>query len=233
MRDTIKSLNRADKIIAISENTKSDVVNMLNVEPSKIEVIYHGIDKCNLIDIPTQRLIEQDYVLYVGSRNQKFKNFRNFAKAFAILASKYKDLNLVCTGVDFSNDEISMLKELGINDRSHSFFASETQMLQIYRDAMMFVYPSIYEGFGMPILEAMQCGCPCVIANASCFPEIAKDAAGYFNPHDVDSIVYAMGKVLEDSDYHKELVEKGYLRVNDFSWKKTADAHIKVYESLV
>ena len=98
---------------------------------------------------------------------------------------------------------------------------------------MMFVYPSIYEGFGMPILEAMQCGCPCVIANASCFPEIAKDAAGYFNPHDVDSIVYAMGKVLEDSDYHKELVEKGYLRVNDFSWKKTADAHIKVYESLV
>ena len=232
MRDTIKSVERADKIIAISENTKKDIVNMLNVDPSKIQVIYHGIERENMINIPVQRIIPQDYVLYVGSRKQNFKNFRNFAKAFSILAHKHKNLYLVCTGVDFSKDEFELLRKLEIQDCSSTFYATEGQMLQLYRDAIMFVYPSIYEGFGMPILEAMQCGCPCVLAKTSCFPEIAMNAAHYFNPFDVESIVDAMDVIVNNLTYREELINKGKERALNFSWEKTAEEHIKVYNSL-
>ncbi len=233
MHDSVLSIERADKIIAISQNTKEGLVNNLGVDESKIVVIYHGIDKIDLSALDKRRIFPFPYVLYVGSRNQKFKNFATFARAFAILNQKYKDIHMVCTGIDFSKEEMSLFADLGISDRCHTYYAREEEMLKLYHEAELFVYPSKSEGFGMPILEAMQCGCPCVLAEASCFPEIAQSSALYFKPDSVEDLYSQMELLINSPSVKIEIVNKGMNRVSDFSWDKTAQEHISVYKSLL
>ncbi len=231
--DIVKSCKRADRIIAISESTKKDLINMLAVDENKISVIYHGIDHIDLETVPHPRLFDYPYILYVGNRQNSFKNFEKFIKAFSLLAEKNREIRLVCTGAPFTEQERGLFETLKIRDKCCSLLASETQMYQLYRDALFFVYPSLSEGFGMPILEAMQCGCPNVLANASCFPEIAQNAAEYFDPQSVDSMYETMNRVYLDESIRNKIVEIGFRRVLDFSWEKTAAQHYSLYQSLV
>lgn len=226
------SLKRANKIIAISENTKKDLLSVFNIPEEKVTVIYHGIERTDLTQLKKERVFEFKYILYVGVRCAN-KNWDNFIKAFALFAQKVKDINLVCTGKGFNQFEKDNLVSLGIYNRVVNCSATEEQMKRLYRDCEFYIFPSIYEGFGMPLLEAMDCHAPITCANASCFPEIARDAALYFDPNSVDDMVAAMQKLLNDLTLRNELVNKGNSRVQDFSWKKCADMHMEVYRSLI
>ena len=106
-------------------------------------------------------------------------------------------------------------------------------MKQLYRDAEFFVYPSFYEGFGMPILESWSCGCPVVLSNASCFPEIAKDAGIYFNPNSIEDMANKMNLMLEDTDLKSDITNKGISRLTEFSWNKCAERHMNIYRSII
>lgn len=226
-----KSLERADAVIAISEHTKKDMLQYFDISSSKITVIHHGIDFPN-ISIIQERIIEKPYILYVGLRHG-FKNFTKFIEAFSIIAHKYQDIQVVCTRIPFNNTELECFKRYGIIDRMKYVIADEITLNKLYQDAVCFVFPSIYEGFGMPILEAMINNCPAVISNTSCFPEIASDAALYFNPNDIEDMAHKIDMMLHSESLRQEFIIKGMARAKLFSWQKTANEHMKVYQSLI
>lgn len=227
-----KSLERADKIIAISHHTKKDLVELWNVNPEKIVVIHHGVDKNKISNIRTSRIIEEPYILYVGER-YGFKNFARFLQSFALINEKFRDLKLICTGRAFSEGEKNQIASLHVMDKIVQIYANEQTMAQLYRDAEMFVYPTYSEGFGMPILEAMVYDCPVVVSNASCLPEVAGDACLYFDPFQVEDMAQKMELLLTSSNLRNELVTKGRIQLEKFSWEKSAQEHMEVYQSLM
>lgn len=227
-----QSLERADGIVAISRNTKKDLLEFFPaIDESKIKVIYHGIDTPVIPKGLEARIFEKPYILYVGLRHL-FKNFRAFAKAFASIAPRHPDLQVVCTRKDFSKEELESFRQTGISERMHFIAADEVTLNRLYRDAELFVFPSLYEGFGMPVLEAMANGCPTVIANTSCFPEIGGNACIYFDPLQPDSIAAVIEDVLMHEELRNSLRERGFKRAAGFSWQKCADAHFDFYKSL-
>jgi len=217
---------KADIIISNSQKTKEDLLDIHHEIPEdKVSVIYRG----EVFPVVTsqQAAIKQDYILFTGQRD-RYKNFDRFIEAVAPLLIRY-DLRLICTGQAFKKNEIAILNKNNINGRTISKFASESELQDIYAKARLFVFPSLYEGFGFPILEAFSSGCPVLLSNASCFPEIAEDAAAYFDPYSVEDMRQAIEKVLLDDSLQSVLVEKGYERVKYFSWEKTAKQTYDLY----
>lgn len=231
LADQKKVTQRADHIIAVSENTKGDLINYWNIPEEKITTIYHGITPV-LDDLSPERVFPFDYILYVGHRSA-YKNFGNCLRAFRSINNIHKTLNLVCTGVRFQKNELDQISKLKLENRVFAISATEEQMARLYRDAQLFVYPSYYEGFGMPILEAMQYHCPVVLSDASCFPEIAQDAACYFDPHSEGKMAEVMLDVIDDVSLRNALIQRGNVRIRNFSWEKSADRHMAVYKSLL
>jgi glycosyltransferase involved in cell wall biosynthesis len=224
---------KASKIIAISENTKQDIIRYFDEEEKKIEVVYLGnsiIPKSlpkNNISAP------EKYLLYVGIRSF-YKNFNPFLSSIVSSLKKDEELYLICAGGgEFTNNEISLFQKFGIRQKVIHHPVSDDLLGHLYRNARVFVFPSLYEGFGIPVLEAFACGCPAVLSDSSSLPEIAKDAALYFDPHDENSIRGTVEKVLYDETVRKELIAKGYERAKVFSWEKTARETKKIYESLL
>ena len=171
----------ANAIIAVSENTKKDIIKLLGIPEEKIHVIYHG---CSL---PTPEKMPRPfsfpYILFVGNR-LGYKNFFPFVKGITPILKRHQDLHVVCTGGPFHETENAFLKETGIKGRFiHQWVAKDEDLFSLYHHAVCFIYPSEYEGFGIPILEAYQADCPVMLNRKSCFPEIAGDAAIYFNMH--------------------------------------------------
>lgn len=226
-----KSVERADQIIAISQSTKNDLIDYFGTDERKITVIHHGVSKSKL-PLSTERLIAQDYILFVGERDG-FKNFKRFIEAFSMLTSNYKGMHLVCTGRSFTVEEFELFRALGIKDKVHQLSASEVEMAKLYRDAAMLVFPSLSEGFGMPILEAMVYDCPVVLSQSSSFPEIAGDAGLYFDPLEKEDMSNKMIQLLDSSEVRNKLISAGQLRLDSFSWEKCAKEHFEVYQSLV
>lgn len=227
-----KSLKRANGIVAISENTKRDMLKYFEIEESKISVIYHGIDKPKIPLNMESRLISDPYILFVGMRHL-FKNFTNFIKAFALVAPRYPEIKVICTRMDFNSDEISLFHKLGISSRMKVIKADEITLNRLYRDALFFIFPSLYEGFGMPILEAMINHCPVALSDASCFPEIAGDAGLYFDGNDIDSIASVIEMLLNSQSLRNKYADLGYERAKLFTWKESADKHYQLYKSLL
>lgn len=227
----LQMAKKVDHIITISNNTKNDIIELWNIPEERISVIYHGIEHMQYQQkLPI--LHNRPYILYVGRRNE-YKNFQALIKAFTRISQVHKEIDLVCTGFPFTENEKKQLSQFGILSRCYSYQASELQLNQLYQNAEVFVFPSFYEGFGMPILEAMSAKCPTVLANTSCFPEIAQDAAIYFDPYQSDDLAMALINVLESTDLRQNLIEKGNERVKDFSWDKCANQHLEVYKSLL
>ena len=231
LADQKKVTQRADHIIAVSENTKGDLINYWNIPEEKITTIYHGIGPA-LKNLSPERVFPFDYILYVGHRNA-YKNFNNCLRAFKSINNIHKMLNLVCTGVRFQKNELAQISKLKLENRVFAVSATEEQMARLYRDALLFVYPSYYEGFGMPILEAMQYHCPVVLSDASCFPEIAQDAAYYFDPHNEGKMAEVMLDVIDNVSLRNTLIQKGDIRIRNFSWGESANGHMAVYKSLL
>jgi len=227
-----KSAERADKVIAVSQHTKLDMVREWGIDEKKIEVIYHGVDKTRKLISP-KRLIDYPYIFFAGGGRSLNKNFDHLIEAFALLSHIHKDLRLVCSGSSFTEAERQLMMHWKIQDKILHFYANEQQMAQLYHDALMLVVPSYYEGFGMPILEAMIYDCPVVLSNTSCFPEIADDAGIYFNPYNSEEMCEKMKFLVDNDPIRKQLVEKGKNRLNQFSWEKCAEKHLSAYKTII
>jgi glycosyltransferase involved in cell wall biosynthesis len=228
-----KAINRADHIICVSESTKSDLVDILNVDPRKISTIYHGVTLST--DVENEKILKLDspYILYVGERIS-YKNFDRLLQAYASKQNIRDEFKLVCFGSSsFSNHELFMIRNLGLNDKNILYTSGDDRILKsLYIHASAFIYPSLYEGFGLPLLEAMSCGCPVICSNTSSILEVVSDSGEYFDPYEIDSIADALEKVLFSSKISKELINKGNDRVKEFSWETCAKQTSLVYQLL-
>ena len=228
------AVDRADHIICISENTKKDLLEIMNVDPQKVSVVYLGYS----LSVPDlnnmEKIIQYPYLLYVGIRDG-YKNYKRFLKAYADSKRLRKDFYLVCFGGgDFSSEELGYIRGLGISkDRILHFSGDDTMLAKIYSHASAFVYPSLYEGFGIPPLEAMAFECPVICSNTSSIPEVTGDAAEYFDPFSVENIMNAIENVVYSDNIIKKLIFSGLKRVEEFSWDKCADKTKNIYSSLL
>jgi glycosyltransferase involved in cell wall biosynthesis len=227
---------RADKLIAVSQATKNDIVKIYGIEPEKISVIYHGsslnLNQAAAVNhIP--RKIPENFMLYVGNRDG-YKNFNGFVAGVAPLIRKNGDLYLVCVGKNnFSESEVLLLKNLGVFSKTLCYSKiSDNQLAYFYSKSKAFIFPSLMEGFGIPILEAWACRTPVILSSTTCFHEIAAEGGLYFDPCDSDSIYESVSKVLSDKSLRNELIKIGEKRLNSFSWKNTVEQTIKLYESI-
>ncbi|MBO4699778.1 glycosyltransferase family 4 protein [bacterium] len=225
---------KAAKIIAVSNKTKEDIVKFYGASfADKTEVVYHGSSlkmSDSAKENPDFKTRFGKYFLFTGSRNI-YKNFLFMIESCAEFLIE-RDLKIVCSGAPFTDGEKSLFDTLNISDRIIHHFASDNELFWLYKNATAFIFPSYYEGFGIPILEAFEGETPCLLANSSCFPEIAADAALYFDPKDKNEIVSVMSQIL-DKNIVDHLVEKGKERLKNFSWKKTAQQTSNIYKSLL
>lgn len=217
----------ADHIIAVSENTKRDIMELLGTDPSKISVVHHGYRS---IAEPAPQLFDR-YVLYVGER-KGYKNFLPWLSAIRSIFNLDPNLKIVCTGSPFSASELKLFGKWSIADRLVHIAANDAQMASLYRHALCFVFPSQYEGFGIPILEAFANGCPVCLSNASSFPEVAGDAAMFFNPNDAQSMLDTLKELLVSPTLRTELSNKGATRSKEFSIERMVEQTCDVYRKL-
>ncbi|MFD1144047.1 glycosyltransferase family 4 protein [Larkinella insperata] len=227
-------LDRAARVIAVSENTKKDLVELFRIKPEKITVVHHATAFQGL-QVPDafQVQVPDAYLLYVGARND-YKNFIPFLKALAPTFQKYPHVQLICGGGGpFSPEETQAIQQVGLTDRVSQRNIDDFVLYRFYQKALAFVYPSLYEGFGIPILEAFAAGCPVVLSRASCFPEVAQDAALYFDPESEEDIRQQLETIIGDDSLRRSLIQKGRERGRDFSLEKMASQTLQVYQQVV
>lgn len=219
-------ISKADGIIAVSENTKRDLIDIYNVDEKKIKVIYHA--NSLKMNITTPRIVKEPYILYVGRRDG-YKNAEILMQAFARCRHR-KDLKIVFfSTAGFSKEEKRLFEELKIEDRVEHISGSDSTLANLYHYAEIFVYPSLYEGFGIPILEAMHYGTPVITSNTSSLPEVGGDAAQYFAPDSADDLAACMDKLLDNEEQRLKMGQAGILWEKNFSWEKSAEEHTKYY----
>lgn len=224
----------ASHIHVPSERTKEDLVSILKVSPDKVTVIPHGGPEVYLGEQWGESLFDFPYLLYVGDR-YGYKNFTPLLNCFADIVKDHREVHLVCTGKAFDEAERSMIANLNLGDNVVHFFAKQETFGSLYHNAIAFVYPSAYEGFGIPVLEAFAYGCPVMLNEASCFPEVAGEAAVYFRMDGKETDFYEKFQYLYtmSADDRKKLIERGEKRLSRFSWDDSARKLIDIYKSLV
>jgi glycosyltransferase involved in cell wall biosynthesis len=235
-REKAVAVRRADHVICVSANTKKDLVEILGIDVDSITVVHHGFSL-------TQRdknlsgnfsMSVAPYILYVGSRGG-YKNFVSLLSSFAanqVLRSNFK--LVAFGGGPLTARERNLISELGLPEDSVLQIAGDDALLaDLYRAAAVFVYPSLYEGFGIPPLEAMSFDCPVACSNSSSIPEVVGDAALLFDPHSVHAIGAALVEITSSQMLRATLVAKGRERIKLFSWKNCADQTMNVYRQLL
>lgn len=233
--DKKKLIKFATNVIVPTNNTKKDVVRILKYPEERIRVIHWGADLLPQGYLEgLQRLIPHDYLLYVGNR-QGYKGFQMLIKEFFKIRQLHPNMYLVCTGKPFTENEKNMISNLNLAEYIIQRFANQRELHSFYRYAKAFVYPSLYEGFGIPIYEAYACQCPVFLNDKSCFREVGGDAAIYFN-QDMYTSDFA-GKfdefISKENDYRAFLIPKEIECIKNASWDKTAKQYADFYKSLV
>lgn len=223
---------KAAAVIAVSENTKKDLIRIMDIPEEKIHVIYHGgpnID--NSFSLP---LVRGEYFLYVGQRDA-YKNFHQTLMDFSLFHRLFPLVKLVCTGKPFSSSENKLIRELELRQNVIYIRPTDIELLNLYHYAIAFIYPSLYEGFGMPILEAFACGCPVLLNNKSCFPEIAGDAALYFESDASNStLVDCLIQIYKMNRNDREaLVKNGYRRLACYNWTQSSLLLYNIYKKII
>ena len=226
------ALSRADAVICISESTRRDLQKYYNVPDERITVIHLGSDFQPLENVPVST-DSQPYLLYVGERNF-YKNFERSLTAFANAAASRPDIRLRCIGgKPFSKTEQEQIASLGLPGRvTHEGYLEDSAMKSIYTDARAVIYPSLYEGFGIPILEGMSCGTAVLTSNRASMPEVAGNAALIFDPYSIDEITASIERVFDSESAREELIRKGLQRAGEFSWQESARKTVEVYRSV-
>lgn len=237
-----KALAKADMIIAVSESTKKDLLEHFEISDEKVKVIYNGVaenfreieNKTLLNEVKKRYNIQSKFILNVGNP-KPHKNWLGLIKAFAALEDEFSNYQMVLVG---SKDPRypkaqQLIRQLHLEDRVIiTGFVKESEMPLLYNAAEVFVFPSLYEGFGLPVLEAMACGTPVATSNVSSLPEVAGDAADVVDATDESILAHAIERLLSDDKLSKKLSEKGLKRAKLFSWKKTAHQTLEVYREI-
>ena len=226
------AVRRADHIICVSETTRRDAIRLLGIAPERSSVIYLG---CSL-DTPVAQAPEATpapCILYVGVRSG-YKNFLVLLEAFAASKSLPPTVDLVAFGGrPFSADERRRIEELGVAGRVRQMSGSDRLLEAHYRAAIAFVYPSRYEGFGIPPLEAMAAGCPVACSDAGSIREVVGDAGAYFDPDDVQGLRAILDRLVEDHAFAAELRLRGFAQIRKYSWESCARETLDLYEQLL
>lgn len=234
LKNKRESIQRADHIITISHATKTDLKKFHNVDEKKITVVYPGVSPpLQVHDKKELPFGKKPYILYVGTRKQGYKNFRNLLSAYASNKRINSLCYLVCFGgPPFTADESALAARLGIKDSIIHLSGDDSLLARVYTGARVFVYPSLYEGFGLPPLEAMAYRRPVAAAGTSSIPEVLGDAALYFDPTGPGAISSTVEKLLFESDTAEMLVKKGSRQVEKYSWSKMAEETFQVYKGV-
>ena len=229
------AVKRADHVFCISENTKRDLIRLLDVQVSKVSVVHLGFEN-SLCDYSSDYCppSSRPYLLYVGRRSG-YKNFLGLLKEVAKSELLLADFDIVAFGGgSFSEDEQKVIHELGYRaNQVIQLGGSDDLLWSLYRSARAFIYPSLYEGFGIPPLEAMSMNCPVISSNTSSMPEVIGNAAEYFNPHNIDDMRCSIEKVVYNDGIISDLQRAGKNRLKVFSWSKCAGETDEIYRSLV
>lgn len=228
------AVNRADHIICISQHTKNDLCEIFNVNPEKVSVTHLALDKNNYLETNTPKNSEKPYLLYVGSR-WGYKNFKSLLESVSLDKHLRAEFDIIAFGGGlFTKNEKELIKSLGFaNNSVRQIDGGDSLLNFFYNNAAAFVYPSIYEGFGLPPLEAMALNCPVICSNTSSIPEVVGSAGQYFDPLKIDSQIEAIRKVVFDSLNRCTLVEEGKKRILNFSWDKCASETKDIYNKVL
>lgn len=223
---------KAHAVITVSENTRKDLLHFCpEVDPSRIHVVYHG----NRLKAEPTVLsnTKEPYLLFVGQR-KGYKNFKAMLDQLHPVMAEEKSLKLICVGGGaFDASELAQIKELGLEHRVlYTIVQSDAALAQTYQQAVCFLFPSLYEGFGLPAVEAMACHCPVLLQEGKALREIGGDSALYFDTGQKDSLAKVLNTLLRNPEQRKKMIESGKKRADSFSWEKSVENHLKIYQSV-
>ena len=229
-----KTLYEARLIIANSHSTRNDLIQLYNIPPEKIEVTYlaASINK-SLASSNLKVNLPEKYILFVGNRDF-YKNFNNFILAVEPVLKEHKDLFLICAGGSgFTSEEKKFFHSKELENKILHKAADDVTLATLYANALAFVFPTLYEGFGIPALEAMNCDCPVIMSNTSSLPEVGGDAAIYFDPKNTNDMREKIESVIINKDLRDDLILKAKTQRQKFSFEKTARQTLEVYKRLL
>jgi glycosyltransferase involved in cell wall biosynthesis len=232
------SIKSADHIITMSEYTKQSIIDCFSISSDKITVIYEGVSekfrphqKEEILSVLARYQIKSPYILSVGTLEPR-KNYMVLLKAFKQLNSNF-DLVIVGKKGWKSQEIFDTISELQLHNRIKILgYVDDNDMPYLYNGAEVFVFPSVYEGFGLPVLEALACGVPTISSNASSLPEIGGEAVKYFNPNSIDDLQKKMQDVLDSSEVKRTLREKGIIQAQKFNWEDTARKTLTILKDI-
>jgi glycosyltransferase involved in cell wall biosynthesis len=228
-----KAITAADTIICVSESTKRDLLERYSIPESRISVTHLASDIDPTLIRDNDAVPERQFLLYVGGR-KGYKNFSGLLKALAQVSAGFPEIRLCVVGVAFSEDEQREIAHAGLAEKVlHYGQASDAQLAKLYSRCIAFVYPSLYEGFGIPPLEAMTCGAPVIACNSSSVPEVVGDAGLLFDPNRQGDLTELLETVIADGSLRERLVCRGQERAKMFNWEKTVAQTVEVYESVI
>lgn len=231
---------RASHIISVSNFTKKDLIKKFKVPAKRITTVHEGVDKEHFYprspdDIERIRLnygLKKKYFLYVGTVQPR-KNLARLIEAFSKTRLKNYDLVMVGSAGWLYKEIYEAPKKFGVEGNVKLLdYVTNTDLPFLYSGAFALTFPSLYEGFGLPILEAFSCNCPVITSGTTATAEVAGDAAILINPQSVEEITRAISRIASSADFRRELIEKGKKRVEEFSWEKTAIETTKVFEKV-
>lgn len=236
-----KSLKSSDRVIAISVSTKNDIVENFGISPNKIDIVYPGIDEAFKL-IGDKEILEavrvkyglDDFVLAVSLISPR-KNIIRLIKAFGLLKAEgggnHKLVIVGGNGWGYEEAHLQVRRSGLEGEVKFLGYVPKKDLVCLYNLAKAFVYPSLYEGFGMPVLEAMACGCPVAASNVSSVPEACGDAALFFDPYSIEGISSVTSRLLRENDLRHKCIQNGFKQIGKFSWKKAAETTVNIYKN--
>jgi glycosyltransferase involved in cell wall biosynthesis len=223
---------RADRIVSISNNSKLDLMDFYGIPEAKIEVAYPGVE----VPLPREATVSpggidpRPYLLYVGARTF-YKNFNGLLKAYANSKARAEFQLVAVGGGLLSQEESDLARKLGLEDKVTCIpYAQQPELAWLYYHAHGMIYPSMYEGFGFPPLEAMSMSCPVLVSNSSCLPEVLADGPLYFESGSGDDLCEKLDLLCYNGELRNSLINRGLNVVNQYTWTKSADELLSVYK---